>query len=347
MKPSFAIEKLDPTIKSHIQREIDSKTKPIGALGRLEEVALRIGLIQQSTTPVLRKPTILVFAGDHGLSDEGVSQYPKEVTAQMVHNFLNEGAAINVFTRQHGIELLIVDAGVDHEFATYSDHFLNHKIRRGTRNSLVECALTEAELHASLQNGKEIVQRLANEGSNIIGFGEMGIGNTSSASLIMSQVLGLPISDCVGRGTGLNDEGLTNKLRTLERVKELHRDAMDVTSILMAYAGYEIAQMIGSMLEAAARKMVILVDGFIASTAFLAATKLYPAAKDYAIFCHESAERGHQLLLAHLDAKPIVSLDMRLGEGTGCAVAFPIIQSAVNFLNEMASFESAGVSKER
>jgi len=344
MKPIFHIEPLDRSIATEIQKAIDTKTKPLGALGRLEKIALKIGLIQQTTKPVLNKPAMVVFAGDHGLAAEGVSQYPKEVTAQMVLNFLDKGAAINVFTKQHGMELFIVDAGVDFDFEGYSDHFLNQKVRKGTRNALVESALTKSEYHESLQKGKKIAAKLSGQGTNIIGFGEMGIGNTSSASLIMSQVLGLPIEDCVGKGTGLNEGGLVKKMEVLKKVKEMHQEVLEIDTILQAYGGYEIIQMVGAMLQAAEQKMIILVDGFIASAAFLVAAKLHTEVKEYAIFCHKSAEQGHQRLLAHLDAKPILTLGMRLGEGTGCAVAFPIIQSSVNFLNEMASFESAGVS---
>lgn len=346
MRTDFNIQPCDHSIASELQRIIDGKTKPVGALGRLEELALKIGLIQQTTAPKLNNPTMVVFAGDHGLADEGVSQFPKEVTAQMVLNFLNEGAAINVFTRQNEMNLFIVDAGVDHDFDAYNDHFLNRKVRMGSRNSLYENAVSEAEYRQCLENGREVVDEIHRKGCNIIGFGEMGIGNTSAASLIMAQTLGLSVEACVGRGTGLNDAGLSKKLEILKKVKEKHVEAIQTSSILQAFGGLEMIQMVGAMLQAAQNKMIILVDGFIASTAFLAASKMHQEVKGYAIFCHASAEQGHQLLLSHLDARPLLNLDMRLGEGTGCAIAFPIIQSAVNFLNEMASFESAGVTNE-
>ena len=347
MKPLFNIEPISQTIKADLQSVIDAKTKPLGALGQLEELALQIGGIQQTINPKLSNPSLIVLAGDHGLVDSGVSQYPKEVTARMVMNFLSGGAAINVFTRQHGIKLIIVDAGVDHDFDHYTDSFLNRKIRGGTRNMLYGNSIFEEEYYQCLQNGKEIVQNLKKSGCNVIGFGEMGIGNTSSASLIMSQALELPLEACIGRGTGLTDQGLTKKIRLLKKVKEKHFNAITIESALQAFGGYEIVQMVGAILQAAEEKMIVLVDGFVAGAAFLAASKLYPEVTNYAVFCHLSAERGHKLFFENIGVKPLLQLDMRLGEGTGCAIAFPIIQSSVNFLNEMASFESAGVPKKQ
>ncbi|MEM0939733.1 MAG: nicotinate-nucleotide--dimethylbenzimidazole phosphoribosyltransferase [Bacteroidota bacterium] len=347
MKPTFHIEPINHSIIPKIKNAIDVKTKPLGALGQLEELALKIAMIQQTTKPKLNNPSLVVFAGDHGIASEGVSKYPKQVTAQMILNFLSGGAAINVFTRQHGINLLIVDAGVDYDFEVYSDQFLNRKARKGTRNMLNENAVTEMEYFQSIQYGKEIVLKFKKEGCNVIGFGEMGIGNTSSASLIMSQILSLPLIDCVGRGTGLDDQGFSKKSKVLRKAKERHQGATTLEAILQAYGGYEIIQMVGAMLQAAEEKMTILIDGFVASAAFLAASKWHAEIKEYTIFCHESAELGHRLLLSKMEVEPLLKLGMRLGEGTGCAVAFPIIQSSVNFLNEMASFESAGVSKDQ
>lgn len=347
MNSTFEIKSTDKSILKRLQAKIDSKTKPLGALGHLEDLALKIGAIQNTETPILLHPSIVVFAGDHGLADEDVSQYPKEVTAQMVLNFLADGAAINVFAKQNLMELYIVDAGVDFNFDQYHPHFLNKKVGEGTNNSLEGSAMTSDEFNQCLHHGKEVVQGLVRKGCNVVGFGEMGIGNTSSASLIMSQLLDLPIEDCAGRGTGLDDTGLNRKIEILKNVQDLHKNTNSAEEVLQAFAGFEIVQMIGAILQAAASKMVVMVDGFIASVAFLAASKINSDVKDYAIFCHASAEQGHQLLLEHLEAEPILNLGMRLGEGTGCAVAYPILESSVNFLNKMASFESAGVSRDQ
>lgn len=328
-----------------IQQKIDSKTKPLGALGRLEEVAAQIARIQNSLTPSLNQPHIVVFAASHGIADEGVSAYPSEVTYQMVLNFLNGGAAINVFTRQHGIALKLVDAGVNFDFEP-TEQLINRKIRKGTTSFLSNAAMTRLECEKAMQSGKEIVREIASKGCNCIGFGEMGIGNTSSAAVLMSKLLGISIEECVGKGTGLDDDGQARKMELLSKAIANHPEVgKEVMSVLTTFGGFEIAMMCGAFLAAAEHKMVVLVDGFIASVAYLCASLLNEKVQDYAIFCHESEERGHSLLLAHLNAKPLLSLGMRLGEGTGCAVAFPVIQSAVAFFNEMATFESAGVSE--
>jgi nicotinate-nucleotide--dimethylbenzimidazole phosphoribosyltransferase len=326
-----------------LQHKIDSKTKPIGSLGMLEMLALQIGTIQNTLTPTLKKPTIIVFAGDHGIANEVVSAYPQEVTYQMVMNFLHGGAAINVFSTQHGINLKIVDAGVNFDFDKY-ETLINAKIDKGTKSFLHQKAMTETQLLQCFEKGKEIVTQLANEGCNIVGFGEMGIGNTSSASMLMSYLCNLPIEKCVGRGTGLNDLQLENKIAILNKAKSLHGNIENPKEVLQTFGGFEIAQMCAAMLTAYENNMIILVDGFIASSAFLVAQKINPLIRSNAVFCHLSDESGHQHLLNFLQAEPILKLNMRLGEGTGCAVAYPIIESAVAFLNNMASFESAGVT---
>lgn len=331
-------------ISQQLQDKINNKTKPLGSLGRLEELAQKIGEIQNTLQPKLTNPTIVVFAADHGIANEGVSAYPQEVTYQMVMNFLSGGAAINVFARQNGIHLKVVDAGVNFDFEK-NESLIDAKIAKGTKSFLREKAMTEAQLHECFVKAKKIVGQIVDEGCNVIGFGEMGIGNTSSASMIMSYLCNLPIEKCVGRGTGLNDEQLKHKISVLSRSKEFHGNIEDPMKVLQTFGGFEIAQMTGAMLAAYARRMLILVDGFIASSAFLVAYTIEPKIKEFSIFCHESNEYGHKLLLEYLQVEPLLKLNMRLGEGTGCAVAYPIIQSAVNFLNEMASFESAGVSK--
>ncbi len=330
-------------MEQELQQKIDLKTKPPGSLGVLESIAKKTGSIQQTLTPTLNNPCMLVFAGDHGIVDEGVSPFPKEVTFQMVMNFLNGGAAINVFCRQHNINLQVVDAGVDHDFPENAKGLIHAKIAKGTRNFLKEAAMTNELCEQAIQKGREIVAQKYNEKCNIIGFGEMGIGNTSAASLIMHKCTGKPIKECTGRGTGHDDNGLDKKTAILAKASEQHNVQYPM-DILATYGGFEIAMMAGGMLEAAEKGMVIMVDGFIATSALLIAYQMDVKVPDHCIFCHQSDEAGHKAMLEYLSAEPVLKLGMRLGEGTGAAVAFPIIQSAVNFLNEMASFDDAGVS---
>lgn len=341
-----------PGLRQALQHRIDNKTKPLGALGQLEAIALQIGLVQGTTDPKLSLPHIVVFAGDHGIAATGlVNPYPQAVTAQMVLNFINGGAAINVFCRQQDLGLVVVDAGVNYEFdpGQVGNRLVSKKIAFGTRNFLKQPAMTSAEVKECIAAGSDVVSDLAAAGCNCIGFGEMGIGNTSSASLIMSYVMGLPVADCTGRGTGANDQQLEQKIRVLEEAWHFHRHAVDAkpdaATILERVGGYEIAMLTGAYLRAAERKMTILVDGFISTAALLLARMTDPAVMDCCIFSHCSGESGHVKMLEFLKARPLLQLGMRLGEGTGAALAFPFVQAAVNFLEEMASFESAGVSK--
>lgn len=336
--PPLASE-LAPTL----QGRIDRKTKPPGSLGRLEELALRFGLMQGTTTPELRAPTVLVFAGDHGLAAEGVSPFLPAVTVQMVLNFLAGGAAINVFARQHGIALRVVDAGVAAELPAHPT-LLARKVRSGTRNARHEPALTPAEVDACLAEGEQLVADLAAQGTNVLLFGEMGIGNTSAAALLMSALLDLPLAECVGRGAGHDDAGLARKLAILTDVRARRGPVAGPRAALAAYGGCEIAMMAGAMLGAAARRMTIVNDGFIVSAALLVASRLRPAVLDYTVFAHASAESGHGKLVAALGGRPLLDLGLRLGEGTGGALAWPLLTSACRFLAEMATFESAGVS---
>ena len=340
----FNIQAPAKAILPDLKQKIDNKTKPLGALGQLEEIVLQIGLIQNTAEPHLQKPAIVVFAGDHGIAAEGeVNPYPQEVTAQMVYNFLNGGAAINVFSRQHNIHLQIVDAGVNHDFEEHP-RLISAKIAKGTRNYRYEPAMREEECAEAIKKGAAIVRQIFYNGSNVIGFGEVGIGNTSSATLIMSAITGISIGECVGNGTGLDREGVRLKQRILEEVMDKHKETRDPLQVLSILGGYEIAMICGGILQAAELKMTILIDGFIVSSALLIAAKLYPDVLDYCLFTHVSGENGHPELLHYLKVTPILNLNMRLGEGTGAAVAFPIVQSAVAFLNKMASFEGAGVS---
>ncbi len=331
------------SIQEQLQHKINFKTKPLSSLGVLEKVAIQIGGIQNTLSPSLQNPTIVVFAADHGVAKDGLSAYPQEVTYQMVLNFLKEGAAINVFARQHNIALKIVDAGVNFDFKTLPK-LINAKIDKGTKSFLIEKDMSLAQLKQSLAKGKEIVAEIAKSNCNIIGFGEMGIANTSAAAMLMSYCCNIPIENCVGRGTGINDVQLDNKIALLKKATLLHGKITDPFEILQSFGGFEIAQMVGGMLTAFEKNMIILVDGFIASSAFLVAYTMQKDIIKNAIFCHQSEEQGHKKMLDFLQAEPILQLKMRLGEGTGCAVAYPIIQSAVNFLNQMASFEQAGVS---
>jgi nicotinate-nucleotide--dimethylbenzimidazole phosphoribosyltransferase len=340
----FKIPRPKGALRPRLQHKIDLKTKPTGSLGRLEEVAAQIGLIQNTLEPSLSQPHLLVFAGDHGIAAEGVSAYPQEVTWQMVMNFLNGGAAINVFCKQHNIALRVVDAGVNHTFPQNAPGLIHNKTGHGTANFAVEPAMTLKQAQHCIDTGASLISEIHANGCNVIGFGEMGIGNTSSAAVLMSLLCGIPLPLCVGRGTGLGDEALQHKLTVLTKAVEKHGWPSTPVKILATYGGFEIAQMAGAMLQAAELGMVVLVDGFIACTAYLVAHALEPAVKDYCIFCHQSREQGHKLLLDHLHVRPLLNLDMRLGEGTGAAVAYPLVLSAINFLNQMASFESAGVA---
>ena len=341
---TFQINSASNNLETQIQHKIDTKTKPVGALGALEKIALKIAIIQGTDKPELIDPTIVVFAGDHGIANDGVSAYPQEVTYQMVMNFLSYGAAINVFCDQNDIDLHIVDAGVNYDFP-FSLDLIDSKIAKGTKSFLTEPAMTKEQCEKAIKAGAGLCDKIYKEDTNIIGFGEMGIGNTSAASLIMSKICGYPLAECVGRGTGLDDEHLTKKIEILEKASKIH-ETKTPFEIFRTYGGFEMAMMCGAMLKAAENGMTILVDGFISTSVFLVAHAIAPEIMDYALFSHQSDEQGHKRMLEFLHADPILKLGMRLGEGTGCALAYPLIKSSVAFLNDMASFESAGVSQE-
>ena len=331
-------------LKEQIQHKIDFKTKPLGALGLLEKIALKIALIQETTTPVLNNPHLIVFAADHGLAKAGVSAYPQEVTPQMVLNFLNEGAAINVFCNQNEIKLKIVDSGVNFDFDP-NLNIIHSKIAYGTANLLEAEAMTIPQFNKAVTTAKELVNSVHQQGCNVIGFGEMGIGNTSSSSLILAKLFQLPIEDLVGRGTGMNDEQLATKVKILKDVLQVHQNVENnPKEILRTFGGFEIVQMYAAMQQAKENKMVILIDGFIATAAFSVAYKEDPSIIDYAIFCHQSDEQAHGQILKLLNQHPLLNINLRVGEGTGCALAYPIVKSAVNFINQMASFDEAQVS---
>lgn len=341
---TFHIEKPDENLRPSIIDKINNLTKPKGSLGRLEEMALQIALIQQTLTPALHKPQNIIFAADHGIVDEGVSLSPKEVTWQQLSNFLHGGAGVNFLCRQHGFELKIVDAGVDYDLP-YEKGIIDMKVRRGTRNYLYEAAMTKEEMKLCIERGAEVVRRCHEEGSNVLSFGEMGIGNTSSSSLWMTYFTGIPLEQCVGAGSGLNQQGIRHKYEVLKRSMENYNGDGSATDIIRYFGGLEMVMAVGAMLQAAELKMLILVDGFIMTNCMLAAMQLCPAVKDYAIFGHCGDESGHKLILEYMQAKPLINLGLRLGEGTGAICAYPLVDSAVRMINEMDNFAHASITK--
>lgn len=330
----------DQALSEALDSAINNKTKPLGSLGQLEAVAKQLGMIQRSARPAIVNPTILVFAGDHGVVAEKVSAFPQSVTWQMVENFLAQGAAINVFARQNGCALHVVDAGVNHDFGK-RDGLIDCKVGHGTRNFHVEPAMSGDECARAMQHGAKLIAGLD---GNVVGFGEMGIGNTTAAAAIMHKLIGTPVAECVGAGAGLSADGIARKQTVIEQAVARHAAATAPLDVLATFGGFEIAMMAGAMLAAAERRMTLLIDGFIVTSALLVAARLQPAILDYCVFSHCSDERGHQQMLGQLGARPLLQLGLRLGEGSGCALALPLLHAAVNFLREMATFESAQVS---
>lgn len=331
----------DTALTQRLQHKLDNKTKPLGSLGRLESLALQLGEILGSETPELCAPQLVVFAGDHGLAARGVSAFPSDVTWQMVENFLAGGACVSVLARQHGLALTVVDCGVRHDFAP-REQLLVRKVAPGTADASAGPAMTPEQCHQALSNGMALLKALP---GNAFLPGEMGIGNTSAASLLLARLAKLDISDCTGAGTGLDSAAIAHKVTVLREVLLKHPDAKAPLDVLAAFGGFEMATMVGAVLQAAAERRVIVVDGFIASSAVLVASALAPHVLQRCIFAHRSGERGHALMLAHLKAEPLLDLGLRLGEGSGAALAWPLLQSACAVLREMASFESAGVSQ--
>jgi nicotinate-nucleotide--dimethylbenzimidazole phosphoribosyltransferase len=340
MQIPAVIPTADHVLSSLLSRAIDNKTKPLGSLGRLEGLARQIGLIQGTTQPRLTDPAILVFAADHGIVAEGVSPYPQEVTWQMVENFLAGGAAINVFARQNGCAIQVIDAGVNHDFGARAG-LVDRKVAKGSRNFAIEPAMTRDECATAMESGMALARSLS---GNVVGFGDMGIGNTTAAAALMHKLVGVPLKECVGAGTGLLPEGIERKQAVLEMAMRTHAHVTEPAAVLATFGGFEIAMMAGAMLEAAALRKVLLIDGFIVTSALLVAASLQPAILDYCVFAHCSDEQGHRRMLDHLGAQPLLQLGLRLGEGTGGALALPLLHAAVNFLNEMATFGSAQVS---
>jgi nicotinate-nucleotide--dimethylbenzimidazole phosphoribosyltransferase len=332
----------DPALEAALRHAIDNKTKPLGALGRLESLALQLGLVLGERAPRLREPQLLVFAADHGIAARGVSAYPSDVTWQMVHNFIGGGAAASVLARQHGLALTVIDVGVAHDFAPQPG-LLQAKVAAGSADMAQGPAMTEQQCRTALQVGRSAV---ADRPGNAVLLGEMGIGNSSAAALLTARLTGRPLAACVGRGTGLDDAGLQRKLAVLQQAADRHADASEPLDLLARLGGLEIAALTGAALQAAAERRVIVVDGYICSAAVGVAAALSPAVLQRCVFAHASAEPGHRALLAHLGAEPLLDLGLRLGEGSGAALAWPLLESATRLLAEMASFDSAQVSRE-
>lgn len=339
---TFDIQPTDKSLQEAIQNKIDNLNKPKGSLGRLEEIAMQICLIQQSLEPSLSHPCHLLLGGDHGIEREGVSVSPREVTWQQMINFTRGGGGVNMFCRQHGFNLRIVDVGVDYDLSDI-DGIINRKIARGTKNFLYEPAMSEAEFSQAIQIGNNLVDDCIAEGCKILCIGEMGIANTSPSSIWMHLFGNIPLEDCIGAGAGLDSPGICHKYEVLSKAVE--RFKADCFEPLSYFGGFEMIAAIGAMLKAAEKQLVILVDGFIMTACALAAIRLYPAAKDFMIFTHCGDESGHKMMLDIVGAKPLLHLGLRLGEGTGALCAFPIVDSAVRMINEMNNFDNANITK--
>lgn len=355
---AFDIQPTDKSLQAGIQAKIDNLNKPKGSLGRLEELAMQICLIQQTLEPSLAHPCHLLLGGDHGIEREGVSVSPREVTWQQMINFTRGGGGVNMFCRQHGFKLRIVDVGVDYELSSVPG-IIDRKIARGTKNFLYEPAMSEEEFSKAIQIGCDLVDDCVNEGCRILSIGEMGIANTSPSSIWMSLFGDIPLKDCIGAGAGLNSDGIRHKYEVLSKALDNAQSAIakegagnncafcieHCALILRYFGGFEMIAAIGAMLRAAERHLIILVDGFIMTACALAAIQLYPASQDYMIFTHCGDESGHKMMLDMIDAKPLLHLGLRLGEGTGALCAFPIIDSAVRMMNEMNNFQNAKITK--
>ena len=353
---TFKIEKPDEALRPAIQEKIDNLNKPKGSLGQLEELAMQVCLIQQTLTPSLSVPCHLLLGGDHGIEREGVSVSPREVTWQQMINFTHGGGGVNMFCRQHGFRLRIVDVGVDHDLTAVSG-IIDRKIARGTKDFLYEPAMSEDEFDKAIEVGTSLADDCIAEGCRVLCIGEMGIGNTSPSSIWMSIFCDIPLDECIGAGAGLDTPGIHHKLKVLaqavqnlEHQGKLHHCSLQpnqesVSLILRYFGGFEMIAAIGAMLRAAEQHLVVMIDGFIMTACALAACKLYPEAMDYMVFGHCGDESGHRRMLNAMGARPLLSLGLRLGEGTGALCAFPILDSAVRMINEMNNFNNARITK--
>lgn len=340
----FHITAPDKSIVPALQDKIDNLAKPKGSLGRLEELAVQIGTIQQTFSPRLERPQNIVFAADHGIVVEGVSFSAPEVTAQQTYNFTRGGGGVNMFARQHHFGVKIVDVGVNADFGDLPG-LIQRKIRKSTRNYLYEPAMTPEEFETALRIGAEIVDLVRSEGTNIVSFGELGMANTSASSLWMAFFTGIPLKECVGAGSGWDAKGIAHKYEVLRQAMEKYTGDHSPADIMRWFGGYEMVAAVGGMLRAAECHIPIIVDGFIMTACVLAASRLYPEMLEYCIFGHQGDESGHKLLLDYLHARPLLCLGLRLGEGTGAICSYPIIDSAIRMINEMNSFRDAEVTK--
>ena len=345
---TFNIQPTDKSLQKAIQEKIDNLNKPKGSLGRLEELAMQVCLIQQTLEPSLAQPCHLLLGGDHGIEREGVSVSPREVTWQQMINFTHGGGGVNMFCRQHGFKLRIVDVGVDYDLSKV-EGIIDRKIARGTKNFLYEPAMSETEFDQAIQIGYDLVDDCISEGCRILSIGEMGIANTSPSSIWMHLFGNIPLEECIGAGAGLDSPGIRHKYEVLNLALSRHQSYLSpITSHLLPlriFGGFEMITAIGAMLRAAERHLIILIDGFIMTACAMAAIRLYPASKDYMIFTHCGDESGHKKMLDAIHAKPLLHLGLRLGEGTGALCAFPIIDSAVRMVNEMNNFDNAKITK--
>lgn len=344
---TFDIDPVDRSMQAAIQAKIDNLNKPKGSLGRLEELAMQVCLVQQTLEPSLAHPCHLLLGGDHGIEREGVSVSPREVTWQQMINFTHGGGGVNMFCRQHGFKLRIVDVGVDYDLSDIPG-IIDRKIACGTKNFLYEPAMTEEEFDKAIQIGAELVDDCVKEGCRILSIGEMGIANTSPSSIWMHLFGNIPLNECIGAGAGLDTPGIRHKYEVLSKAIANYKASPKQGSLersLSYFGGFEMIAAIGAMLHAAEQHLIILVDGFIMTACAIAAIRLYPASQDYMIFTHCGDESGHKRMLDIVDAKPLLHLGLRLGEGTGALCAFPIVDSAVRMMNEMNNFDNSKITK--
>lgn len=342
------IERIKPVNQNQLQQaqnRLDNKTKPLGSLGRLEEFARRVAAISDNQEPDLARKIIFVFAGDHGVTEEGVSLFPREVTSQMVMNFLSGGAGINVLARHAGAEVRVVDVGVDYDFADIGG-LIHKKVSRGTKNFAKGSAMSRHETIAAITVGIELADQCLAEGVGLVGTGEMGIGNTTPSSAIIAAISEISVAELTHRGTGISDAALTNKIRVIERGLAVNKpDPNDPLDILTKVGGFEIAAIAGLVLGCAANSIPVVIDGFISTAGALIASELHPSVRDYIFAAHQSVEVGHRYMLERIGADPVLDLKLRLGEGTGAALAMMLIEAGVKVLKEMATFEQAGVAQ--
>lgn len=346
MRP-FKIVRPDESMRAEIQAKIDNLNKPKGSLGRLETLAMQICLVQQSLEPKLTHPCHLLLGGDHGIEREGVSVSPRDVTWQQMVNFTHGGGGVNMFCRQHGFKLRIVDVGVDHDLSGI-EGIIDRKIAPGTKDFLYEAAMSEEEFNKAIETGAALTDECKAEGCNILCIGEMGIANTSPSSIWMHLFGNIPLDECIGAGAGLNAQGISHKSKVLNAAVERFKancQQWDEAYAIRYFGGFEMVTAIGAMLRAAELHMLVLVDGFIMSACALAASRLCPEVLGYMIFGHCGDESGHKRMLALMNAEPLLNLGMRLGEGTGALCAYPIVESAVRMVNEMNNFRDAKITK--